>query len=203
MTLRRARTTARRAGFTLIEVMVAITLLGLVVTNLYMVLADSSKAFGSEAAVFDAEMQARRTLDRIAMAVIGSSRDSLFQTPVSPVSTSELSFKSNLGVEDGEPVWSDPQKISMTEEQDAAVTWFENPGAPAERRIVWSKWVRAFADGEISNGVDDNGNGLVDEKGLSFEIEGDMVVIRLTIEKVAPDGTVVTRQLESRVTCRN
>jgi hypothetical protein len=43
----------------------------------------------------------------------------------------------------------------------------------------------------------------VDEKGLSFEVDGPMVRITLTIERPGPDGKPVTKTLETRVTCRN
>mgnify|MGYP000916787162 FL=1 len=68
---------------------------------------------------------------------------------------------------------------------------------------MWTRASAKFLEGEISNGIDDNGNGLIDERGLSFEVQGKMVVIRITIEKPGPEGTLSTKTLETRVTCRN
>jgi hypothetical protein len=58
-------------------------------------------------------------------------------------------------------------------------------------------------EGELANGIDDNGNGVIDEKGLCFVVEGNRVTIRLTIDKPGPDGKHYRRTLETTVTCRN
>ena len=198
------RTRSRRSGFTLIEMMVAVALLGLVIGNVYMVLGDSSKAFGSQTTVFEAETQARRTLDRIALAVVGASRDTLFQTPAAPSSTPELNFTTSQGLQDGEILEGTPQRISLaTAGGFHQVTWAENPGTESERKSVWTKWASEFLEGETLNGADDNGNGLIDEKGLNFVLEGSSVLVQLTIARRAADGNWVTRTLEARVTCRN
>ena len=194
-----------RAGFTLIEMTVAVALLVVVVGNVYMVLADSSKAMNRKTVAVDTEVQARRTLDRIALAVIGASRESLWTTLAAPNHSSELNLVTNLGVQDGEPVWSDPQRIELVEgAADNEVTWLENPSQADEKRVVWAKNVAAFAEGEIpGNGLDDNSIGLEDETGLSFDVDGDSVTIHLTIEKRGPEGLTATKRLSTMVTCRN
>lgn len=198
------RTGSRRAGFTMIEMMVAVTLLGIVVANVYMVLGDSSKAFSAQATVFETEAQARRTLDRIALLVIGAERSTLFQTPAAPSSTPELYFQTSGGMQDGAMTVGDPQRVSLTAvDGHHEVTWEENPGAENERHSVLTRFAAEFMEGETLNGVDDNGNGLIDEKGLTFVIEGNSVLVLLTIAQRAPDGRWVTRTLEARVTCRN
>jgi prepilin-type N-terminal cleavage/methylation domain-containing protein len=195
---------ARRAGFTLIEMAVAVALLVVVVGNVYMVLADSSKAMNRKSVAVDTEVQARRALDRIALAVIGASRASLWTTLEAPNHSSELNLVTNLGVQDGEPVWSDPQRIELVEGPTNEVTWLENPSQADEKRVVWARNVASFAEGEIpGNGIDDNANGLEDEKGLSFDVDGDSVTIHLTIEKHGPEGQTATRRLSTLVTCRN
>lgn len=200
------RADGRRNGFTLFELMIALSLLGLVVGNVYMILADSSKAMNTQSMSIDTETQARRALDRIALAVLGASRESLWTTKEAPLYSSELNLVSNLGVQDGEPVWSGPQRISLVEPESAEnqITWAENPNEPSEKKVVWAKGIGRFAEGEIpGNGIDDNGNGLQDEKGLSFNIDGNSVRIELTIEKVARDGQRFTKRLTTLVTCRN
>lgn len=191
-------------GFTLIELMITVSLLALVTLNVYMVIGDSTKAMGAQTVSFDAEAQARRALDRIALAVIGASRQTLFQTQAAPWSASELNYESSLGMQDGVAVWSDPQRIALTAGAESReVMWYEKPNAPDERRSVWSSYVSQFLQGEILNGKDDNGNGLIDEQGLSFTLEGNSVIIRLTVARPDKDGKFITRTFESRVTCRN
>jgi hypothetical protein len=184
--------------------MIAVALLGLVIGNVYMVLGDSSKAFGSQTTVFEAETQARRTLDRIALAVVGASRDTLFQTPSAPASTPELNFTTSQGLQDGAVLEGNPQRITLSNADGYhQVTWAENPDTESERKSVWTKFAAEFLEGETLNGDDDNGNGLIDEKGLNFVLEGNSVLVQLTIARKAADGTWITRTLEARVTCRN
>jgi prepilin-type N-terminal cleavage/methylation domain-containing protein len=199
-------TTSRgsRAGFSLVETMIAVALLGVVLLNVYMALSDGSRAMQGQTATNEVEVQARRALDRIALAVLGAARDSLWTTQEAPLCNSELNLVSSLGMIDGEPVWSDPQRISMADGSANHVVWTENPGQPTEKRVVWGSHLRDFAEHEIgANGIDDNGNGLIDEKGLAFDIEGDSVRIRLTIERPGPDGKPMVRSVETVVTCRN
>jgi prepilin-type N-terminal cleavage/methylation domain-containing protein len=192
----------RRAGFTLLEVMITLSLVSLVMYNVWMVLRESSTAYSARTVDYDAEVQAQRTLDRIAQALIGASSDTI-ETPVtSPLYADWLRFDINIGFENGLPVLGNTQEIRL-ETPAQEVVWIENPEAAEERRVVWSRWVRQFLEGESPNGFDDNQNGVVDETGLSFDLDGDMVIIRLTIEKPGPEGTTITKTLRSQVTCRN
>lgn len=189
------------AGFTLLEVTVAITLLALVLVNLYTLLGDSSDALERKNARFGTDVEARRVLDRIAMAVIGAELASLQVPNAAPNSSSAIDYSVNMGMEAGEIVWSPGRRIAHQSGNE--VQWRENPGEEDERRATWTRAAAQFLEGETQNGMDDNGNGLIDERGLSFEVDGKMIVIRLTIEKPGPDGTLNTKTLETRVTCRN
>jgi hypothetical protein len=68
---------------------------------------------------------------------------------------------------------------------------------------VLSNIVRPFLEGEIPNGIDDNGNGIIDEKGLSFVVNEGSVTIRLTIGRQVAGQAVIEETLESTVMCRN
>lgn len=195
-----SRRTAR-AGYTLLEVMLALTLLTLVLVNMYMVFGDSSKAVTRKAAQFDTEVEARRVLDRIALAVIGAELETLQVPNSAPNSSSAIDYSVNMGFEDGAVVWSPGRRIAHQNGHE--VSWRENPGEVDERHATWTRAAATLLEGELQNGIDDNGNGLIDERGLSFDVQGRMVAIRLTIEKPGPDGKLVTKTLETRVTCRN
>ncbi|HUG35726.1 MAG TPA: prepilin-type N-terminal cleavage/methylation domain-containing protein [Candidatus Limnocylindrales bacterium] len=192
----------RRAGFTIIEVLLAIGLIGLVLANISMLLRSSASAYSVGASATELDLQADRTLDRIALAIMGASAGSLNPTQQAPFFTPSLDFQQNLGVARGEVVYGAPERISFVVE-DGVVTWRENPGQESERLVVWTRWVRDFLAGEVPNGVDDNGNGLIDERGLAFTLEGNLVTIRLTLERPGPDGRLLTEFRETSVTCRN
>ncbi|MEQ1892117.1 MAG: hypothetical protein ABL998_06210 [Planctomycetota bacterium] len=63
--------------------------------------------------------------------------------------------------------------------------------------------MRELAEGELDDGDDDNGNGLVDEEGLSFERTGGRLVIRLSLESLDSNGNSLVRTVQTSVRLRN
>lgn len=188
-----------RAGWTLVELLLAASLTGLVMTKGALVLREAFGSAGRSTASMHSEDQARALMDKISFAVMGSERDTLFPA-VEDVHSSQIRYTMSLGLEDGELVWSEPEEIRL---DGTAVEWRENPGAAEERRVTWSSLASPLLAGETVNGVDDNGNGLVDEDGLSFVLEGDSVRIRLTLRRPEVDGRTVEQTVESVVYIRN
>ncbi|MEM7518448.1 MAG: hypothetical protein AAF368_16185, partial [Planctomycetota bacterium] len=133
---------------------------------------------------------------------MSSDRNTLQPDPESPNHSAELSFMVSLGVENGETVWSDPEMVQLSD-VGGQVLYRQNPDEDDELRVVWCNLVRPYLDGEFANDEDDNGNGLADEFGLSFELDGDAVNIRLTLEKTNSDGEDIAIYVETTVTCRN
>lgn len=192
----------RRAGFTLIEAAIAIALLALVFVKVGMLVKMRADTAAHESTSLVVDDQARRVLEQISYAVMGASRERLIPDPQSPIYSSELRYEVSLGVQDGSVVWGDAQWIGLGA-GDREVAWRERPDTPDERRVVWCKVVRPFLEGELMNGLDDNGNGLIDEKGLVFTLNGNRVTVRLTLERKSDTGEIVTRTVETMVTCRN
>ena len=89
------------------------------------------------------------------------------------------------------------------EEAKHRVYWSQNPGAENERRVIWTSLVAPYLEGELPNGIDDNGNGLIDEKGLNFVVDRNAITIRLTLERVLDGGEIVSKTVDTTVTCRN
>lgn len=192
------------AGFTLIEIAIALVLLIVVVGNLYSLIRSSATALGSQNATFDIDTQARRTMDRVTMAIIGAKDSDLLSPTGQPYFTTELKYRDSLGLDaNGVPQDSDWQKIMFTNTDGGEVTWLENPDAANEKRVVFSKNVPPFLKDELENGVDDNANGIIDERGLSFVKNDRSITVYLTIRRTMPNGEVVTRELHETITCRN
>ena len=189
-----------RAGFTLIEALFAMALVALVVVKITLVLDSASDANSQESSAMTLEDNARRVLDKVAYAVMSADREGLFPDPESPNFSTEIEFQVRLGVEDGEVVFSQPEWIGK---EGTHVRWKQNPDLPEELKVSWCNTVRPFLAGEVDNGADDNGNGLSDEDGLSFTLEGNAVTIRLCLERVRKDGTAITQTVETLVTVRN
>jgi type II secretory pathway pseudopilin PulG len=192
-----------RAGFTLLEAAVATALAGLVIANVTIVLRASQRTWDEQTLETSLDVLAVQTLDRVTMALAGASREALQPAYEPPLPCSDLVYEYSLGMQGEVEQWSAPQRIYMDGAR-AAVVWAENPGMPEEREVVWGKNVRnELADEVLGNLVDDNGNGIVDEAGLCFTIEGNAVRVRITLEKTNPEGIVVRRSRESLVVCRN
>jgi hypothetical protein len=190
-----------RAGFTLIEMCIVSVLTLVVVFKAAYVVDTALGVANDETASMHYEDQARRVLDRIALAVMGSDRETLLPQ-IEEIHSNSITYTFSLGLENGAIVWSDPEEISL-DAGNSAIQWRENPGAAEERRAVWSNLVSPLLEGEEINGVDDNGNGLIDEDGLSFVLEGQSVVIRLTLRRPEVDGRTVQETVEAVVHCRN
>lgn len=192
-----------RAGFSLIEVLLAVGLLAILGTKVLLVMKEANDVGTKDASEMALEDQVLQVLDRIAYAVMGADRDQLTPDEESPVFSEALTFTVSLGVEEGEVVWSDPEKVGIDEGNAAQVVYIQNPEAVDPQRVVWTNIARPFLEGEFPNGIDDNGNGLVDEKGLVFALQGDMVTIELTLERPLSNGETVVQHGMTRVTIRN
>ncbi|MCP5023547.1 MAG: hypothetical protein GY930_17485 [bacterium] len=189
------------SGFTLLELIMAFTLVGIVVYKAQGAMRSASEGIRDETKRAMVEDQARRVLRQVGFAVMGSDRSSLL--PVNEGFSSEnIRYRVNLGVNEGEVVWSDREMVAMDTDR-LNVYWAENPDESREKKVVWSKLVAPFLEGEILNGVDDNDNGLVDEKGLSFVIDGNAVTIRLTLQLPMDENNTLLQTVETTVTCRN
>ena len=192
----------RRSGFTLLELTFALALATIVIVKLFLVIRETSEVQSRGSTEMAIEDQAYRLLDQIAFAVMGASRETLFPDPESPIHSDEIQYEVNLGLEDGVVIWGDPEWIGLSETETQAV-WTVNRGEEDERSVVWCNFVRPFHENELENGADDNANGLADERGLSFVLDDDSVHIRLTLERIGPDGEPVRKTVHTTVTCRN
>jgi hypothetical protein len=184
-----------------LEIVVGVALLAVVTAKVVLVSSSASTATNEDIANIVAEDQARQTLDRIAYSVMGSERGSIDPDAQTPAFSSLINYRVSLGVEDGRVVWDDPEQIALDDE-DGKLRWIENPGSAGARSVVWCDAVRELLEGELQNGVDDNGNGLIDESGLVFELDGNAITITLTLERPGRGGETVASTVSTTVTCR-
>lgn len=201
-----------KAGFTLIEVCIALTILSLISVNIVMVTRTGASAIRAEAFAESLEDDLNVTLDRIKLALMASSAASLDGVNPAPLGSNEVSYSISLGIGAGGLLEeSDPEKIEWSPLGPTAgqVTWTQNPELEDERSVVWSNWVpNVFRNEVANNAFDDNQNGLDDENGLAFAIqEGGTkdteVLIHLTIERTSPNGQQVPVSRRVNITCRN
>lgn len=199
----------RKGGFTLIEVMIAMAILGLLVANVGLVSRAGTQA--AQAGLFEqlVEDELEQGLDRVRLALMSSTASNLYPTMPAPLSQAYITYSTSLGYENNILVESEPERISWSPTTNGGqMVWELNPDQLGKRRVVWSNSVPSLQMGELANEVDDNGNGLQDEQGLAFHVESGsaeevQVFVHLTIEKTNPNGQLVPSARSINVTCRN
>ena len=209
-----------RRGFTLVEVCIGSTVLALFLGAIGAVMLSARGVYeqGLSSAALDA--QARRTVQRIATELTGAIRDSLDPPMLVEDDVPALTFVTCTGFAGGLMLRSTPSRIELrpdprdapdgadndndgfTDEQQ--VVLIRNAGMGDQTEAVICGNVRRFLQGEVDNMADDNGNGLIDEDGLSFELVDDSTItIRLTLEGRDGRGLLVARTVETSVHMRN
>lgn len=196
------RKSVSRAGFTVIEAMISIALIALVLTKLTIVVNEAQRAHRAESTSMALEDQASSLIDKIAYAVVGSSLETLNPQLIAPFPMSAINYQVSLGVENGKVVWADPEVVGLNADGDQ-IFWGQNVGQANERLVVWCNTVSRMLEDEFENGFDDNENGLADELGLAFVMDGKSITIRLSLESTGKDGNTVQVTRETTVTCRN
>lgn len=192
-----------RRGLTLIELAIVLVLASVVLVKATVVIREVSTSASRDSGTMVLEDQARLALDRIAYSVMGADRQALIpDLTLLPVHSTDLTYRISLGIEDGQVVWSDPEMIALDGE-GTEIVWVQNPDTVDEQKVVWTHFVRSLLEGETINGDDDNANGLIDEEGLTFVVEGNRVTIRLSLARPGEDGELTSRTVETTVVCRN
>jgi prepilin-type N-terminal cleavage/methylation domain-containing protein len=193
----------RRSGFTLVEMVITMVIVALIGCNISMVMKTGTSAY--EAGMMESELtsQTSKTLDRIQLALMSSSLEDLNPELSEGMHCSYIDYCESLGLnEAGELVFADPERIALATNEDEIV-WQEDPGGENERSVVWTKNVPDLYRDEVLNGIDDNGNGLLDEEGLFFEQHGNSIQVQLTVQRTDSSGRQITKDSGLTVTCRN
>lgn len=209
----------RASGFTLVEVVIVLALVSVVMGSVITVLRSSMRAcqVGSTAGHLEALLN--RALDHIAERLQASSHTAVVPALASPFSSPQIDFQRSVGYAGGAVTWSPTERIAFQYRpgevddgidndgdgivDDGQVVWTRDVGLPSETSTVLADGVTEFLQGETLNNKDDNGNGLIDERGLCFTVDASSVVVRLTLAARSADGVVVTKTMEKRVFFRN
>lgn len=208
-----------RAGLTLVEMLVAASVLGLMLGAIATTLhrGDAAYRAGVSAAVVDTDC--RRMLDRLASEFRDADRSSLNPNPTSTFWTSTIDFARVSGVAAGAAVLGPTRRLQLALEvgeldngvddngngliDERRLVLVPDVGTPGES-VVIGKYVRERAEGELVNGLDDNANGISDEAGLWFLHDGNgTLTIGVTIERLDTERRLITRSLRTAVRMRN
>jgi len=214
---RRARA---RAGFSLIEIVVAIAVLGVVMSSLSSVFDSTRDTYQQGATVSQAQTAARRGIGRIAGELENGGIGTLLPSPIG-VANSDMVFQVARGV--------DPLTGSIQFEPGSRLRWAVEPselnngldddgdGLVDEGRVlltrnflqadeltvVVARGVSELLEGELPNGIDDNGNGFSDEPGFCMTLQGSLLILRLTTERMSADRRSSVSTVETAVRLKN
>lgn len=135
----RIRTRHRRscAGFTLIEIAIAGLLLTLLLSSAILAARSGYGAFRATQDASDVETRVRRALDRTAVELLGVGTSELQPNPTDAFGADDVLYRHPTGLAGTAIQWGDLNRLAFEPEL-----------------------------GEIDNGVDDDGDGLVDEGSL-------------------------------------
>ena len=201
--MRAAVRNGARAGFTVLEVAIAVTLVAVLLFNAVQLINTANKSGEHGTKQQELDQLADQVIDRIALALMAANEERTLPANQAPFNSELINYATSLGVENGKTVWGDPERIAL-DIQDAVVRWLKNPESEQPLQLVWGKHVSEMQIDELGgNNTDDNDNVLIDEKGLSFNIDRGSVQINLPLRRILKDGTELTASTNTRVAFRN
>jgi len=205
----------------MVELLVVASLLGFVLGAPLLLFRSAERMRSTVTTRVELAAMVHQTLDRIAGRLEGSSAAVIPQYVLGAgVASALVDYQVADGWNGASVVWRPAERIALlpaTEDADDGVdndsdgliderivVWTTDFGLVTERRMTIRRDVPERLAGEIpGNGIDENGNGLLNENGLSFEFFDDQVVIRLSLEGRDSSGARIEHSEERRIAFRN
>jgi len=135
------RITGSRSGLTLVEVMLACALLTVALGSLTLLGTRSADALGTAGIQGELDARLRRTMARIGDELLSSGLGVVTPAATKPAGSDTLTYRKSEGAVNGAIHWGATQRLEFEYEQ-----------------------------GELDDGLDNNGNGLVDEGVVSWTV---------------------------------
>lgn len=211
---------SKRSAFTLVEVVVCLTLLAVIMGVVGAFQLSSQRAVRTEVTRADIEMRSRRTMQLALRELTGVASTMLTPDPSTAFGTDTITYQKPVGVDNvGNILWSNLNRLAL--QMDAGETDNglddDGDGLVDERRLVLTRDVGLTSQrqvtvchgipelqaGELPNGTDDNGNGVRDERGFNVFRVGDRLSILVSVEQVGDQDAVLTWDSNSAMTLRN
>ncbi len=210
----------RRRGFTMAELLIAVTLTTLLATSVGVAAAEGYEAYRSARRSSGVETKVRRALDQAVRVLLSSGLDVLAPQNIDdPFGTANLVFQQATGVAGVDITWGDPMRLAFEYEtgeidngaddngngliDEGVLVFVRDDGGAGETRTVLCHDVREYLEGETDNNADDNGNGVVDENGFNIHRTGDVLTLRLSIEEPSDPTGFIVRTLTTSIRLRN
>ena len=185
-------------GFTIIELILSIAILLAVVAASSQFLTTTGGALAGGITRSHLASKTNALAERIADELMRAGASTI----TDPAGGPAIEYRRTMGHSGGAAQWGSPLRIEYRPADDQVV-WIRNPGLASEQEVGWATGIRPYLEGETDNGSDDNGNGLVDERGVSFDLDGDVLTIRISMQARDPDGRDIVHTATSSVRLRN
>lgn len=215
----RSRSRSRR-GLTLLESVIGLAVLAMLFSSALTLGVSGRRAFQQDLGSSTLEARSRHALERIAAQLTPVVRTTMTPNAQGQLGTSTLSFRVCEGAIGGVVQTSTMTQIRWQQDPADANDGADNDGDGAidegeivlvrdlggagQTQVVLANGVAEYLEGEVPNLADDNGNGLRDERGLSFSADADgTLTIRITLTGVGQDNRQVLRTVETAVHLRN
>ena len=212
-----------RAGYSLVEVAVAVTIFSLIAGALSFVGTSSDRAYKTGFTTSNLESQTVLALERLVTELKIAGRDTLTPDPAPTVGTDSVDYVHVVDFVNGQAVTTPLRRLAFEYEtgevddgadnnrnglvDEGCVVLRQDVGLATERRIVLTRWVSELMQGEIANGLDDNGNGLTDERGFCLEwsagTTSESLIVRLSLHRRDAQNRMLWRTSETSVRIRN
>lgn len=207
--------TRSRTGFTLVEALISVTLLAVLFLAVLQTSSRASDAFDEGGVEHELWTRAQRALERIASEVELADAGILSSAVTSEYGADAVQFRLPTGFAGGVVQWSGVLRIALELEPGELDDGLDNDedgfvderrvvrtsdlGTADEQRLVLVSGVAELQDGESANSVDDNGNLLIDEPGLTFSAENGQLTILLTCQSRDEGGRILTKTAATAV----
>lgn len=215
-----ARQRSARGGFTLIELVITMGIAGLVLGAVTRVLESSRNAYGQGSASARVQNDARRALDRVAAELENGGFGTLLPNPLA-IAADDMAFQVATGVDaaTGAILFGPSTRLRVVYEPGEANNGLDDDGdglidegclqltrnylQANEVTVTLARGVREFAEGETDNGADDNGNGFTDERGFYMTRVGNLLRLRITLERPISGRTPAIATAETALRLKN
>ncbi len=218
--MKTSRATTGQRGFTVIELIASVVLFAIVILVALQSSLVSGRVTATLVTTSELDVQAHRVLDQLTEEFLQARAETLSpEAPGAPYGAASMSYERAEATASGDITWSTTRRVEFIQSAADALDGLDNDGnglvddgeiwlvtdagLPGERRALLARHVAGFLGGEQENGLDDNDNGLTDERGLSFEMRDGALLIRVSLQAVDPKGGVATRTAATAIRLRN
>lgn len=216
-TLRTKRRAAR--GFSLIEVVISMTILASIFGTIAIVQKRGESLASAAGLQSQADLKAARVVDRVVRELQGMGLAWSAPDPSTSLGSDSITYRVSLGVAGGVVQQSAQRNLALQlapgeadngldDDGDGLVderslVFTTDMGLASQRTTVLCDEIRELADGETANVLDDNGNGVVDERGFNLHRIGDVMEVRVCVELAGADGNRAIASVGTSFRVRN